>query len=468
MTTEALEFVPFVPEPKQLEVYNLLAEAEPDSLTVIGFGGAAGGGKTKVLAELAIDVSLANPGTRTLIGRKDLKDLKTTTMEEFYLAIPPGLDVQRNNQDNWAKLRLPQWPKNVVSTVFFHELKDWMSLGSEQYGHALIEEAGEVPEGAPLMLLSRLRHPACRKFGMVCASNPWPGWFERWFVKHELPEEIFEQAGGKIHFIPSRIKDNSHLPKNYEALLRAIYPPDWVARLVDGRFDAFEGQVHRDLSPALQWAGDMPKVSRYIGGLDFGGANEKAHKTAGVIAGMTLEDSKQMVSKDWLLRFAHFEDASPHVHEYLWSWMRGWEKKLGTRIHWRADKTQMWGISIAQQAGFIIAPSHGGADSVDAGINLQNQRFADGRSFYTEALTEKPKRPDGTPANGRSWYESMTVYRWADQPNEDLAVPRTPIKRDDDTPNADRYMAEEADGFPVYTGPVARTLSGKTRALHVV
>lgn len=462
--TSAPTLVPFEPTPKQDEIWRLLADAKTGSLTVIGYGGAAGGGKTRALAELAIDFSIDHPGNRILVGRKHLKHLRSTTMEEFRAICPPELIDQWHGQQEWTALRLPSWPKGVTSRIYWHGLEDWRALGSEQFGHALIEEAGEVSEDAALMLISRLRHPAASKRALIAVSNPWPGWFERWFVSHELPEEVFKEVGGGVHFIQSRIKDNPYLPKNYEALMRAIYPDDWVTRMVDGRFDAFEGQVHRWLGPHLQWVGDMPKVSRYIGGLDFGGANEKAHKTAGVIAGLTIEGPS--VARNWLLRFAHFEDAGPHVHADLWTWMRNWEAKLKRRVQWRADKTQMWGISQAQEAGFLIEPSHGGSDSVMGGINLQNRRFEDSASFYTEALTQPPQRSNGQPANGRSWYESMTRYRWDQQPNEDRAVPGVPIKRDDDTANADRYMHEEADGFPSYTGGAIpqRTVSGKPRA----
>ena len=64
----------------------------------------------------------------------------------------------------------------------------------------------------------------------------------------------------------------------------------------------------------------------------------------------------------------------------------------------------------------------------------------------------------------------MLRYRWQQQPNPDKAVQGVPIKRDDDTADADRYMHEEADGFPVYAGPAIprRTATGRRRALSAV
>ena len=83
-----------------------------------------------------------------------------------------------------------------------------------------------------------------------------------------------------------------------------------------------------------------------------------------------------------------------------------------------------------------------------AGIGLVQRRLTDAASFYTEDLTRPPSL-NRRPLNGTSWYDSMSKYRWQDQPDPDRAVPGVPIKRDDDTPDADRYMHEEADGFPV-------------------
>jgi hypothetical protein len=134
------------------------------------------------------------------------------------------------------------------------------------------------------------------------------------------------------------------------------------------------------------------------------------------------------------------------------------------------DKSQMFGISMLQQQGFQVQPSRGGADSVWMGINLQRRRMADGTSFFTEELTKAPVRGDGTSGLGRSWFSRMANVRWAQQPDEDRAVPGVPINRDDDTADADRYLHEAVDGFPAARGPAVskRTLSGRERARSAV
>ena len=284
----------------------------------------------------------------------------------------------------------------------------------------------------------------------------------------------------------------------------------WSSK-VRGRFPAVPvGQVYKELSASQQWYGELPTFSRIVGGADVGGANDAAHMTSGVIAGVVArqpDGTRQTAPAGSLIRFAHFEDAGANVHDRFVDWLRGWEQRLERRVELRMDKTQMFGISMLQQQGFQVLPSHGGADSVWMGINLQRRRMADGTSFFTEELTKPPprggtrhpsqgggtrrpsqaggtRRPsqaggtrhpsqgggDGQPALGKSWFERMTNLRWAQPPDGDRATPGVPIKRDDDTPDADRYMHEAVDGFPAARGPSVsnRTLSGRKRARSAV
>ncbi len=432
----------FYPTATQGRVWDAVATAPAGSLSLIGYGGALGGGKTRTIVELGIDLALEYPGNRILIGRKDFADLRTTTMEEFYKACPPELIVKRNDSEHWCLLRLSAWPEGVTSAVHFRELKDYQGLGSEAFGAVLVDEAGEVPENSAKMLVGRLRtwigSPPGIKFVLFAGSNPYPGWFEDWFVSRALPEEILKAAGGRVTFIPSRIADNPYLPSNYESLLRAIYvDDDWLSRMVEGRFDSFTGQVYRELSTRMEWAGPTPQFSRLVGGLDFGGAKESAHKTAGVAAGLTASGNVGIGANN-LVRFSHFEHAGADVHEVLWTWMRQVEVAAGRRVNWRADKTQSWGIGLAVQAGFIVEPSHGGADSVDAGVGLQRRRMKDSTSWFTPELRQVPM-VNGRRLHGRAWYDAMRRYREKDGRY---------VKLEDDTADADRYMHEEADGFP--------------------
>lgn len=410
---------------------------------LIGFGGAAGGGKTRALAELAIDLALEFPGNRIVVGRKDFTDLRETTLTQFKMHVPPGIIARKNESEHWYQIRLPDWPPGVTSRVMFRELKDFLGLGSEEYGAVLVDEAGEVPEESALMLLSRLRWKLPPEVGrkikyvFVAASNPWPGWFKKWFVDRLLPEEVLANYKATVHFVPAYIKDNPHLDPNYETFLRSVYPPEWVERFIRGSWDVYEDQVYPAFSPEVhRWAhAEIPVFDRLIGGLDFGDASTSGHYSAGIVAG---------VFGNRLLRVAEFLERGPDVVERQLRWMVEQEEKWGRHTHsfkrsgerqrilWIADRSQGAFIHSLRKFGFLVRPSRGGADSVRQGIALVARRLQKDSSgapgsYYLPEL--------------RQFEKYMTTYRWPKQA-EGEPPPRKPVAVDDDLMDADRYMHE--------------------------
>ena len=460
MTTPTLppkEIQRATPTPKQLRLWDIIAQADPESLSIIGYGGAAGGGKTRGLVELAIDLATDFPGNKILIGRKDFTDLRTSTMEQFNLHCPTAYVIRRNNTEHWIHLRLPDWPEGVYSQVLFRDLKDWPGLMGSEYWAVLIDEAGEVPVNSVRALLSRMRwklppevmelrknakYPDGEplKRVLVAASNPWPGWFKSWFVDRNLPEEDLRQINAKVDFIPALARDNPHLPANYEASLRLLYPEDWVRRFMDGRWDAFIGQVYPDFNPAIhQWrfvnrngVDELPDEKhwmRLIGGLDFGGNNPHSHMSAAT-TGLLLNNNR-------VIMLDEFEKRGVSVLEDQMKWMVDQEAKWATRTHkkiqWVADRTEGVGIRMLRQHGFVIRQSHGGPSSVMHGINQVNRRLGIDEAgfpgfFYLGRCTILPGR--------------MAEYRYPEPTSEESAVHTNPIKRDDDLLDALRYMFE--------------------------
>ncbi len=417
----------FFPTARQRELYDALNLAPRPGLALVGYGGAMGGGKTRAIVELAIDAALMHPGNNVLVARDDFTNLSATTMREFFAACPPEFIRRRQQQPtNLVQLAMPKWSAGQVSTVNFRHLSDWTGLGSQQYGAVLIDEAGEVAEEAAQMLLTRLRHPAQEQRWFVAASNPWPGWFERWFVRRELDEQSLALAEGRVVFVPARIADNPHLPANYAEQQRALHRGEWVERFIEGSFDAFAGQVYARFQPRLhRWSGPLPPFVRYAGGLDFGGPSEDAHYTAGIVAGIT--DSRAACGPNVLIRLDEFEERGEGVIQRLEQWQRRCRQVFG-RIRWCADRSQGAWIDHQRRQGIDVVPSRGGDGSVAWGISLVQDRLAADppRSFYAPTLERFPER--------------MREYRWA---QESGASPR-PVKKLDDLLDADRYMHELA------------------------
>ncbi|MDE2745068.1 MAG: phage terminase large subunit [Chloroflexota bacterium] len=437
-----------------------------DRLTLLGYGGAMGGGKTRAIAELAIDAALAFPGNNVLVARHHLSDLSSTTMKEFFAHCPTELiDRRQQAPTQLVQLRLPEWPEGQTSTVNFRHLSDWRGLGSQQYGAVLIDEAGQVEEDAALMLLTRLRHPAQHQRWFVAASNPWPGWFQRWFVQRELPEDALRAAQGQVTFIPARIEDNPHLPENYAEVNHALMPPAWRERFIEGRFDALLGRVYPDFDPNMhRWEQPLPQFTYLIGGLDFGGQTESAHHTAAIVAGLVSpsrppsgplsprERARVRAAEDFaryrgkspnlaapqhpthpytLIRLAEFEDRGPGVIQRLEQWQQACQRRHG-RIRWAADRSQSAWIDHQRRQGIDVVPASGAPGSILYGVNLVHERLASDppRSFYLPELTQFPRR--------------MSEYVWQSGDDPD---PK-PRKQNDDLIDADRYMHELLQQVP--------------------
>ncbi|MCY3571262.1 MAG: phage terminase large subunit [Chloroflexi bacterium] len=431
----------FTPTARQLAVYDALRQTPAGGTTLVGYGGAMGGGKTRAIAELAIDTALSYPGTNILVARQHYSDLQTTTMREFFECLPERLIVGRQRSaPQWVSIRDVAWPGGVSSTIHFRHLSEWTGLGSEQYGAVFVDEAGEVAEEAAQMLLTRLRHPAQPQRWFVAASNPWPGWFERWFARRELDESAFAEAAGRIVYIPARIPDNPHLPDNYAAQQQALQPGEWVQRFIEGRFDAFEGQIYPDFDPRRQlWDAPLPPFARYIGGLDFGGQSPRDHYTAGVVAGIT--SNRAPCGPNVLIRLGEFEDRGPGVTERLEQWQHHWQRKLGP-IQWCADRSQSAWIDHQRRQGHRVVPSKGGPDSLNWGISLVQQRLSQDPpgSYYTPPMHRFPER--------------MREYQWDLKSGEQSPKPK---KLNDDLLDADRYMHELTILKPFRTGTAVIT-----------
>jgi hypothetical protein len=388
-----------------------------------------GGGKTRALVEIAIDAALLFPDNNILIARHNFTDLASTTMAEFFRYCPPEMIRQRRSSPTHS-LQLAARSDLPPSTIHFRHLSDWTGLGSQQFGAVLVDEAGQVEPEAAQMLVTRLRHPAQPQPWFVAASNPYPGWFERWFVKRELPEQALQHAGVQLRFVPARIDDNPHLPDNYADTQRAILPPDWVDRFIDGRFDAFLGQIYRYFDPERHcWRGPLPSFARFIGGLDFGSESDTGHFTAGIVAGLT--DASAPCGPNRIIRLAEFEQRGPGVAGRLEQWMNRCRRQFGP-INWCADRSQSAWIAHVGGRNHPIRPSHGGPGSVNVGISRVQQWLnpEEPRSFYLPSLTQFPLR--------------MREYRW----KLSNAHSPEPHRKNDDLLDADRYLHELAQLAP--------------------
>lgn len=436
-----------------------------------------------LLSTIANQFLLSYPGTRILLCRDTLKALKETTLIDFMSMLPRQLVLKYNQSENWLRVRRETWPKGVYSQINFQGVHDYEAIGSAAYQIILLDEAHEIPDAAARFLMTRLRWQlpksvkkalstqcryveqgeggwlacgarvfdgACPQHGpdwvsseipyyFVATANPWPGWYTDWFWKKHLGDALAALGEGSdvsLHFVQSLMRDNKHLPRNYEALNTVGLTHDERRRFIDGEFGVFTGMVYEMFDRRVHaWKQpEIPMYNRVIGGLDFGNESSTGHYTTGVVLLVTPSGRLMMVDE--------FKRRGPKVYEQQGLWMQKmqekWGKPIGKKIEWRGDKAQGLGIKMMADLGFNITKSNKpGMDRIDVGIRhcaglLNHEPGSYPGFFYL---------PEGHPQGGCPQFEKeMMEYR---RDPETLKV----VKESDDMVDAFRYACELIQGI---------------------
>lgn len=159
--------IKFSPSPKQAEAYELLTDK---THTQIGYGGAASGGKSYLGAFWVTANCLAYAGTGWLLGRRDLVNLRRTTLLTLFKL--------------WAEQDIPKdWytynqQNNIItfqngSQIFLFDLARQPSdplytrLGGLELTGAFIDEANEVEESAINIIVTRLGRRKNQEYGLT-------------------------------------------------------------------------------------------------------------------------------------------------------------------------------------------------------------------------------------------------------------------------------------------------------------
>lgn len=156
MKPQVLELT-FKPTPKQFACWNILADAQH---TEIGYGGAASGGKTWLGCFWLLSSCIVYPGTRWLMGRKELANLKKTTLATFFkvcaeYGVLPDIHFKLNQQTNVLTF-------TNGSEILLYDLAyapsdpEYTRLGGLELTGAFVDESNEVAFKAIDILLTRL------------------------------------------------------------------------------------------------------------------------------------------------------------------------------------------------------------------------------------------------------------------------------------------------------------------------
>lgn len=243
---------------------------ENDEVEELFYGGAAGGGKTRLGCDWQIFRRLTYPGTRGLIGRKQFTDLMTTTWKTF----------QERWDDVWQYNSAGiTWRKGGENEIFFSNgseillkalthgqsggsgEKNKHNFGSMELTDVFIDESPEVEEEIVDLVNSRIRYKLDLVPGgvpkMLLCGNPDQGWSKRRFIKDKQGIPVALRPYQKV--IRSLLSDNPDpvFRKTYRKQLEKL-PIHERLRLLEGDYDAMSrtgNEAYHSFEPSIHVKG---------------------------------------------------------------------------------------------------------------------------------------------------------------------------------------------------------------------
>lgn len=338
--------------PKQISCLKALKDKIHKEIL---FGGAAGGGKSWIGCVWLVTSCLQYPGSRWLLGRAVLKNLKESTLLTFFevckrFGLKAGSDFVYNGQANYIKF--VNGSEVYLKDLFLYPSDpEFDSLGSTEYTGAFIDEASQITVKAKNILSSRLRYKL-EEFDLIpkllIATNPAKNFLYTQFYKPSVNGTIKEYR----LFIPSLVQDNPYISPHYIENLKALdetskqrllfgnweYDDD-PAKMMD--YDAItdiftntfvEGgdryltadlaMMGRDLFIVIVWEGLRGKIVL---------VKKKA-------SGKEIEEDLRRLSKNHKIPRSKIVVDSDGLGNYLGSYMEGIQEFKGGGKAWETDK----------------------------------------------------------------------------------------------------------------------------------
>jgi PBSX family phage terminase large subunit len=226
------------PTPKQFDALKLLYDANTEYIL---FGGGAGGGKSWVGCEWLLSMCLNYPGIRLFVGRKELKELKATTLLTLFKVCnhhninPNDIFKYRENKSSIDFLN-----GSMIMLLDLRYMPSdpmYESLGSSEYTSGWIEEGGEINFNAFDTLKSRVGRHFNDKYNIkgkiFITCNPKKNWLYHTFYKPNRENKL----PSTYKFIQSLVTDNPHIEKDYINKLNELKDKAKKARLLLGQWE---------------------------------------------------------------------------------------------------------------------------------------------------------------------------------------------------------------------------------------
>jgi predicted phage terminase large subunit-like protein len=259
---------PYIPHDPTLKQAEFLFH---DDLEV-GYGGAAGGGKSDALLMAALQY-VTEPDYSAILFRRTYTDLALpkALMDRAHTWLDPTDAVWKSQDKTW------RFPSGATLTFGYIATNiDVTRYQSAEFQFVGFDEATQFTSQQYQYLFSRLRRLEGSKIPIRMRSATNPGgvgheWYKRRFISE--PED-------GIVFIPSKLDDNPHLDtKEYEEQALSRLDPITRRQLRDGDWDAIlKGEYFK-----REWfnfinRSQIPKMSRTVRFWDIAATEKKRDK----------------------------------------------------------------------------------------------------------------------------------------------------------------------------------------------
>ncbi len=247
----------------------------------IGYGGAAGGGKSHLARAVSVAAAFRWPGSTGIIFRRTKPEVKTNHIFKFRSEVPEKIDGTQlwswNGEDLCATF-------NNGSRIFFGYLKDEDDLlryqGSE-YDYMVFEESTHYEWKLVRWLTgNRLRATvdAARPF-VLYPSNPGNighHWYKRLFITRKYYSKYNERPDQYV-FVQAKVEDNLVLLERDPEYLRELdtLPEPYRSWMRDGDWEAGMGLALPMVSPDVHLVEPfkIPDNWTVFGAFDWGFAH---------------------------------------------------------------------------------------------------------------------------------------------------------------------------------------------------
>lgn len=227
----------FYPTEKQAYAYGYLKD---DTTREIGYGGSAGGGKSYLGCFWEFSQCLAFPGVTYLLGRRELANLKKTTLASFFkmindLGINPENYFTLNSQLNIIDFFNGS---RIILMDMAHKPSDpdYLRFGGLELTGAFVDESNECDEKAISIIKTRIGRCKNDKYKILPklleTFNPSKNHV---YFRYYQPFKEGNMPNTRI-FIPALATDNKYLSRDY---IKQLEDSDEVTRqrLLYGNFD---------------------------------------------------------------------------------------------------------------------------------------------------------------------------------------------------------------------------------------